>query len=375
MRKIVFFTGSNDLYGANRILLNVIGLFTEYERVLCLPCKGELTELAQTLYPGIRIVEIPDLPVIAKMFLSPKGIVRFVSNVARASLRLKKTVPKDAVVYLNTLAVLPVALFLRNQKYLHVHEILPNSSATNRAVNKLALKLVKNMVCVSKAVALNFEELGCSKDRLKIVHNGISSILPYVKNDEGGEEQKLKLTLIGRIKPSVKGQNYALDALKLLAPEIREKIQLTMVGSPVVNQESDLEDLERRISEENLGETVKIHGFTNNIGKYYETSDICLVPSVSVDSLPTTVLEAMSAGLPVIGTEIGGIPEMIDDGETGFLIPLGDASVFSERITRLVTDVALRKDMGRKGYEKYLREFTIQGFADRYKKALPELFK
>lgn len=376
MKRIVFFTGTNDLYGANRILINTLSLFAGHERILCVPQKGPLTELVEATHKDVRIMELPSIPVIAKIFINPKGLVEFSSKLLKFSRELKKVVSKDSVIYLNTLAVLPVAWFVKNKKYLHVHEILSNKSRLNRFFNKLALSSMDRVICVSKAVSDNLKEVSCARNSSKLVtvHNGIEAI----RIDESGIKDKgdgkIRIVLIGRIRPQIKGHDYVIDAIKELPEHLERKIEVAFVGSPVQSQEEDLYNLQKRIKDENLDDIVAIHGFTNEISEFYENADICLVPSVRADPFPTTVLEAMSAGLPVIGTNIGGIPEMITDGQTGYMVPVDDVATFAKKLAILIEDGNKRREMGAKGRDRFFKEFAINSYDKRYRDALPEMF-
>lgn len=376
MKQIVFFTGTDDLYGANRILINSMSLFSGFQRVLCLPKKGPLSEMVVDKLPDVKIVEMAELPVIAKMYLNPKGLLKFSSNLIKSSRRLKRMVSNDAIIYLNTLAVLPVAFLLKNKKYLHVHEILNNRSLIDKTLNRLSLGKSDKVICVSDAVADNLREVANPQDKEKLVtvHNGILPVAEPSKDLKHDNGEKLKILLIGRIRPQIKGQGYVLDALGHLSPEVRNRLQVIFVGSPVPSMENDLTLLEERIANEGLEGVVTIHGFTTDIAAYYEDADICLVPSVRADPFPTTVLEGMSAGLPVIGTNIGGIPEMIEDGVTGFTVPPDRPDVFANRLEKLILDENLRKAMGKNGQARFNQEFSLDSFEGRFRKELPELF-
>lgn len=376
MKQIVFFTGTDDLYGANRILLNSMALFHGYDRILCLPKKGPLTDMVEGKLPDVKIVEMPELPVIAKMYLNPRGLLRFGLNLVKARRSLKKIVSSDAIIYLNTLAVLPVAFMLKNKTYLHVHEILDNHSLIDKALNIMSLRCTDKIICVSNAVADNLREVAGSKNGKKLVtvHNGILPVSDVPGYEKRAGEGKIRMILVGRIRPQIKGQGYVLDALKHLSPDVRDRLQILFIGSPVPSMESDLTLLEERIKDEGLENVVAIHGFTTDIASYYEDADLCLVPSVRADPFPTTVLEGMSVGLPVIGTNIGGIPEMIEDGVTGFTVPSDRPDVFADRLEKLISDEALRKKMGKKGLERFNQEFSLDSFEGRFRESLPELF-
>ncbi len=94
-------------------------------------------------------------------------------------------------------------------------------------------------------------------------------------------------------------------------------------------------------------------------------ANIFVLPSVvdpegGMDNLPTVIMEAMATGLPVVSTKIGGIPEMVIENETGFLVEPGDAVALANVIENLISDPALAQKMGRAGYERAQRLFSIE---------------
>jgi glycosyltransferase involved in cell wall biosynthesis len=86
-------------------------------------------------------------------------------------------------------------------------------------------------------------------------------------------------------------------------------------------------------------------------------SDIMVMPSI-IEGLPNAILEAMAAGLPVVATDVGGHPEVIDDGRTGIIVPPEDGQALVRAMTRLGDDPELCRRMGSAGREKMMAEFT-----------------
>jgi glycosyltransferase involved in cell wall biosynthesis len=103
---------------------------------------------------------------------------------------------------------------------------------------------------------------------------------------------------------------------------------------------------------------VTLMGQREDIPELLKVSDLFVLSSRS-EGLPYTIIEAMLAGLPVVATAVGGVPELVEDGRTGFLVPPGDHGALAEAIQRLLDDSSLRVSMGEKGREKALREFTL----------------
>ncbi len=96
-----------------------------------------------------------------------------------------------------------------------------------------------------------------------------------------------------------------------------------------------------------------------------EAANVFVLPSVidsdgGMDNLPTVIMEAMATGLPVISTDLGGIPEMVIQNETGFLVPPGDTLAMADAIEKLISDHSLAKRLGGCGYERAQRLFSIE---------------
>jgi glycosyltransferase involved in cell wall biosynthesis len=94
----------------------------------------------------------------------------------------------------------------------------------------------------------------------------------------------------------------------------------------------------------------------------YADAEVFCLPSWW-EAMPLSVLEAMAAGLPVVASAVGGLPEMVSDGETGFLVAPGDAAGLGDALARLVADPALRARMGAAGRRRARERFDLPGFA------------
>ena len=98
---------------------------------------------------------------------------------------------------------------------------------------------------------------------------------------------------------------------------------------------------------------------------YYQAADV-YVHAARADTFPNTVLEALACGTPVVATAVGGIPEQIEDGRTGFLVPVGNARALAEGLTQLLSDTDLAQRMGRSAAEAARRQFDLQRQAEAY---------
>jgi len=93
---------------------------------------------------------------------------------------------------------------------------------------------------------------------------------------------------------------------------------------------------------------------------------VSVLSSKDNEGLPNVVLESMAAGLPVVATMVGGTPEIIEEGMTGFLVPAGNPALLADRILRLLKEPSLARAMGERGRQKMAREFTMDRMRDQF---------
>lgn len=204
-----------------------------------------------------------------------------------------------------------------------------------------------------------------SRQQILICPNGI----PPVTATPAPERRVPNLLFLSNLLPS-KGVDILLDACRIL----REKgLRFTcdFVGPCPASYPEPLfrEALEGR----GLMDCVFYRGSRSGVEKdaFFMASDVFVLPTCE-DCFPLVILEAMSAGLPVVSTREGGIPDMVDDGVTGLLCPTGDAVATARALERLLEGPELRKQMGQKGKETYAAKFTDVRFERRFVAVLQE---
>lgn len=114
-----------------------------------------------------------------------------------------------------------------------------------------------------------------------------------------------------------------------------------------------------------LQDHVSFRGEMDDLVGLYGTSDVFLLPSES-ESFGLAALEAMACGVPVVASDVGGLPDVVADGETGFLLPMGNVAAMAEAATRLLTDDVLWADMSRLARERARTCFALDRAVDRY---------
>lgn len=374
-KSIVFFHPTAELYGADKILASVINNYKDYKKTIVVKSDGPLLKIVKSQSPDIVVVVEENLPIIAKKNLTLLGIFTFLVSLIKFE-RTSKSLFKNGVsiVYLNTLATLPVLFFCSKstRKIVHVHEILSNSNILNKLLNKVAIKYSDAVICVSEAVKRNLASaLPSMIDKLLLIQNGVE----FVDKQKDGSKnyfntEKINFGLIGRIKPSHKGQIHLLNAINKLPKDILQQGHFYFVGSTVPGQEYMLDEVKDKIREYKLSNSVTIIPFVEEIQVIYRNLDVVIVPSVFEDPFPTTVLEGMFFSKPIIGNRVGGIPEMIVENETGFLCERNDIEALSRSIQYFIENPKEIRSYGEKGKARFNHYFTLEKFNIRYKEGL-----
>lgn len=148
------------------------------------------------------------------------------------------------------------------------------------------------------------------------------------------------------------------------------KVKLLFVGSPVEGQEYYLREIEKIIFDNIIQEKIKIIPFTVNLNPIWNITDIAVMPSTEAESFGLVAIEAMLAKKPVIGSNHGGLTEILIDNETGFLVKPNNEKALFEALLKLIENPELRNSFGEKGYQRAIKEFS----ADKYVQSFENLF-
>ena len=218
---------------------------------------------------------------------------------------------------------------------------------------RLAAKVTTKIICVSehdRELALRWKV--AKPQQLVVIHNGVD-LRPFLEADGTALRRELKLgdlpimTFVGRLAPP-KDLMTLLEAVKALSDGV-----LLVVGDGELRPQ-----VEKYVQEHGLEGGVRLLGQRSDIPEILAASDIFVLSSFW-EGLPYTIIEAMMAGLPVVATRVGGVPELVEDGVTGFLVPPKDPGALAEALRKLVEDPELRRKMGEAGRKKALKEFTL----------------
>jgi len=266
--------------------------------------------------------------------------------------------PKGFGFYRDAIYVL-LLKFFKLKIVFHLHGKGIKENAKKSQLKKyLYTRIFKNtyVICLSEKLADDISDV--YKNIPFVVPNGIEvqpKLNVSIKKPIQDVPQILYLSNYIR----TKGILVLIDALSILHNQ-GYHFNARLVGAPA---DLSIELLENKITNQNLKEIVKVTGplYGNDKFSEFQKTDIFAFPTNN-DAFPVVVLEAMQYNLPVISTFEGGIPEIIVDGKTGYLVEGQNAQILAKKIAILLDDKNLRINMGKKGYKRFLNNFTQNHF-------------
>lgn len=232
------------------------------------------------------------------------------------------------------------------------------------------------IICVSRGVerhVLRRERL--DTDRLRVIYNGVArpravaaAELAAARRDVGLDPDRPVVGMVANLNRPVKGADTFVETAVRVLREEPETRFLLVGGS------GESTGVRGRVDELGISGAVHFAGFRDDVGPFYALMDISILTSLS-EGLSITLLESMSRGLPIVATSVGGNPEVVVDGITGYLVPPRDPGEMAERIVALLRDPALRDRMGRQARQRYEAEFSLDRTARAYTKLFERLIR
>ena len=210
------------------------------------------------------------------------------------------------------------------------------------------------------------DRVGVQEQRVEVIYNGVAPA--QIITDEEVQTCKAELGIsgcypvlgvVGSLYP-VKGHRFLLEAM----PEILRRwptAQLLVIG----RGELDVV-LKEQVEQLAIGANVHFLGMRQDVPRLLSLMDVFVLPSLS-EGLSIALLEAMASGKPVVATRVGGNPELIDHGRTGFLVQSEDAKDLAANLLTLLSDPGMMQQFGRQATERVRQHFAMEQMVDRYR--------
>ncbi len=238
-------------------------------------------------------------------------------------------------------------------------------SITPRRIQNYDLRRADRVVCVSQAAARDFEVWDDWRERVEVIYNGVD--LDEYQCDLSQNEAREKwdipadafvVGLFGLLSPR-KRQDLLIEAAARANAAGLDNLVVLIVGSPGKSNDDYAEGLNALINDKALSATVRMIPFQQQILDLYRACDVNALIS-NDEGFGRTVIEAGALGVPSIGARVGGIPELIEEGKTGLVIPAGDdGTELTKALTQMANNPEATRQMGQDAREHVRRNFSI----------------
>lgn len=362
-KKVVLVTRSAVIGGVEEHVSQLARyLVTRQCSVIWLVLSGEGLNRAYRRIPGVRFVILDDKEgqSVTSFFL----LGRLLHIVWRF---------KPCIVHLHgirpmlLLSLIPFPLHTRRISTLHASYLLMAMDSTGRTITwKRFVSILfhlfscwrsQRIIAVSQFLADEISQTISPFEfsKMQVVHNGVDCTRPPTKNPlpdkvaETFSANEMQVVFVGRLEAK-KGIELIIRAISMLSPSVRVRCHLFGDGY----QRAKFESLAKA---ENVNDRVHFWGNLNGASQFLSEFDVLVLPSFS-EGMGIAALEAMAAGLPVVATRTGGIPEAVVDEETGYLIEAGDFKALAERLELLFQDAEKRRLYGQAGRKRVFELFN-----------------
>ncbi len=357
MTKVLNIISDTNIGGAGRCLINFLKYYdrTKYEVKVILPENSQLKP--EVLKLDTAVIEVPGM-----------GDKSFSLQAVRALKTVIKAERPDIVHTHGAMSGRIAAkgtgakiVYTRHSAFPVPERIKKNPGRwVNKTVNE---HYADRIIAVSEACKENLTDGGIDPKLITVMMNGVEAVqqapdaeCEALRAQYGIQNGDFVLGIMARIE-DYKGHLYILEAVKHLADAGRP-VKLIIAG------EGSFEPAVRaKCTELGLDDQVIFAGFVRNVAPILSILDVQLNASYGTEASSLAMIEAFSLGIPVVASDYGGNPWMVDEGEDGFLFPSRDSAAMADRIRRIIDDPALFAHMRKRAAEIYRERFTGEIFA------------
>jgi len=342
--------------GSPQVLLDLLGRLDRSRFHPSLLCgkSGEFTRAMEELGLPYRVTRLVPLSVRSApaFFASSAGLVLWMLHERIDLVHINSPLWRSGVVLAAGLLGIPVIQ--------HVHTLWPEVEVDEQHF----LPRVSRIVACSREAAARFARKHQFVPKIRVVYNGIdmgkiAGAKETLRSEYGLRPDLFLVGIVGTLKP-IKGQDHFLQMARRVL-DAGVEAQFFIVGGDPLPGEPYLKKLLGLVSELGLSGRIWFTGFRKDNLDVIRSLDI-LVSASTEEAMPRTLIEAMALGRPVVATAVGGVPELVEEGITGLLVPPRDALALADSVIRLAGDQDLRRHLGEAGRCQVEDRFTLDRF-------------
>ena len=369
MKKNILLVGhSGDMYGASRSLIKLVRILEQnYTVHVILPEIGVLFNNLTTIIPSERILINKDLYIFTRKSFKIKYLISTLFRFLRNLISLIKIIRKYNIEVVHTNSgVVPapaLAAKLSGKKHIwHIREWFGDFKKFWPLYSAYITGLSNQVVCVSKTMAEQFK----NPKNILAIYNGFeipkvqtkATITDDLQNKLNNADLILGCT--SRIRLIRKGQEYLIEAIGILTKKTGKNIQAVLIGDYVPGYESQKEYIHSLISKYDLEDRIHFLGHLKDPLPYYRLFDVFVLPSGEPEPFGGVIMEAMSMGLPVIGSNAGGTTEQIADGWNGYLFENQNAADLAQKLELFLNEKDKLKLFGSRSIQRIAENFSLE---------------
>lgn len=360
--KWLFVHSSDELYGADRVLLDVLQALPPEIRqrsTVWLPSDldhGDFPLCQELTAMGIANFHVP-LPIVRRANLTAAGVVDLSRRTASIRRAIRKVQPD--VIYGTTSATLPAIVAAAN---LPARRIMHNQEVWRPKEGKALGQLARSAdLIIANSPAARDAQPGFLRDRTVVVPNTTPDqmTLPTFRKLSDLPASPLRYLAAGRW-TSGKGFDVLLDAWSLYAPGT-----LVIAGSRPPS--GDGLDVEQMVRNNPNGRQIELVGQVDSLSAVINDCHVVVMPSTYPESFGLVALEAMSAGRPVIATQVGGLAQIVNS-DVGWPVPPSNALLLAQTMASVTGKEVIRR--GTNARERYERHYSPESFARNWRSAV-----
>jgi glycosyltransferase involved in cell wall biosynthesis len=241
-------------------------------------------------------------------------------------------------------------------------------------IHKLTLRRTARVIAVSEAVADSLRTRNIfPPERITTIHNGID-IERFAAGRKpaatGSAQDQFRVGMVGHL-AQIKGQEDFVRAAALVCKE-RDDVQFIIAGEDKSSSGENRATIENLIRELGLDRQIQLPGWVPNVAQFLPTLDVFVSPARS-EPFGLSIVEAMAAGVPVVSTESEGAAEILDDSQTGLLVPIGDVESIAGAIIALLDNKAERDRLATNAARVARERFSLKQMVDRTEEVYREI--
>lgn len=323
-----------ELYGSDRCFIDSVAALREAwpqaEIEVVLPREGPIAPPLRALADRVSIEPL--------FILRRRGLLTLLATAPlRLPLALWRAVRRMRaadLVYVNTMMVvdyLVAARFFRAKTLVHIHEI---PDGVKLAVFRRLLGWTRAETIFNSKATRAAYALPAARPQ-HVVYNGIAAPSHAQPSDYDGR-RVLHVLMLGRIN-RIKGQDLLIDALASLAPNVTRRLDVRIVGETFERDRVREDALHKTVRDAGLGSIVRFEPFRADPAPLYRWADVVVVPSRLPEALGRVAIEAMAHMRPPLVAGIGGLPEVVEDHVSGWIVAPNDATALARTLAGIVT--------------------------------------